>query len=182
MSWIIVGSLWPITEPSSTELTAYEVFFMVQWRLLYNTELLLISKLIYYKQLGFQILVLSRKVKNSWLLLALPLEGLLLQRAGTLGTSAAGFSLSALHSTRGSKTTDHTSLRDLKQMENKYITQNLMSRPTAPPHFPLLWGTALQSGFLTLKIHSFTCKRCLWVHLSWKLLQGSYDTHHQVRL
>lgn len=47
-----------------------------------------------------------------------------------------------------------------------------MSRPTAPPHFPLLWGTAVQLVFLTLKIHSFTCKRHLWVRLSWKLLQG----------
>lgn len=34
VSWTAVGSLWPITGPSSTQFTVYGVFFTVQWRLL----------------------------------------------------------------------------------------------------------------------------------------------------
>lgn len=173
VSWIVVGSLWPITEPSWMEFTAYDVFFTMQWRLWFLTQSYSSSvNWIYYIQLGFRILVLPRKMKISQLLLALPLEGLLLQRAGQarLKQAQQGF-LCWLSTARGAAkplTTPHWEAWDRWKTNTKGKT---ISRPTSPLHISQCCGEQLFS-YNSLPLNAFTCKRHLWVHLPCKLLQG----------
>lgn len=122
MSWIVVGSLWPITGTSSTELTVYEVFFTVQSRLLYNAgRLLTISKLNLLHTVRFPNTGIAQESEEFPTIAGIAIRGPATteSRTGSPETSAAGFSALALHSMRGSKTPDHTSLRGLRQMEKK---------------------------------------------------------------
>lgn len=138
VSWIAVGSLWPITEPSSTEFTVYVVFFTVQGRLLYPTELLIIRKLNLLHTVKFPNAGVTQECEEFPTIAGIAIRGPATteSRTGSLETHTAGFSLLALHGKRGSKTTDHTSLRGLRQMENKHKRQNNVetnSSTTLPP-------------------------------------------------
>lgn len=133
--------------------------------LVYNTELLIISKLNLLGTVRFPNSGIIQESEEFPTITGIAIRGPTTteSRTGSLETSAAGFSLLALHGTRGSKTTDHTSLRGLRQMEN-ICNRQTMSRPTSPAHFTLLWGTALQLRFLTLKyIHLQKASVCLSV-------------------